>query len=104
VHLGEPSDGRLFAAEGIETGLSVMQIRDDGRPAWAAMSAPNLANLIVPDAIIDVVIAGDDDKAGRDAVDKLSRRLLRQPNRRLTTEFPIQANDFNDDLMRGVRG
>jgi hypothetical protein len=97
VHLGEPN-GELLAAEGIETALSAMQIWGGCLAAWAALSATNLANLIVP-AAVTVTIAGDNDEAGRTAAVRLRDRLRQADPARVTVYLPRNGrNDFNDAL------
>ncbi|MEZ5723907.1 MAG: toprim domain-containing protein [Paracoccaceae bacterium] len=92
-------DGPLVVAEGIETALSLASglIR---RPAniWAALSAPGIGALQLPDRPHRLTIAPDGDTAGREAANRLAERaaalgwtvsLLPAPDGR----------DWNDILM-----
>jgi phage/plasmid primase-like uncharacterized protein len=65
--------GELVVAEGIETAASAGLLFD--LPAWAAISAGNLAQgLVLPTIIRKVMIAADGDSAGQDAADAAWRR------------------------------
>jgi putative DNA primase/helicase len=100
VHLDcEPYDV-VGVAEGVETAVSFMEYCGGYCPTWAALSAPGLASLIVPDRIRKVVIACDNDKAGIEAADRLTTRLTRQtPPVSVERVFPPDGhNDFNDWL------
>jgi hypothetical protein len=102
VHLGEPNN-QLLVAEGVETTLSAVQLWGTSDFAgWAALSAPGLAALIVPQSVTRVLIASDDDAAGRDAAGKLFDRIMREHARRLAIiGYPQDGlNDFNDLLVR----
>jgi phage/plasmid primase-like uncharacterized protein len=52
----------LVVAEGIETTASVMLAT--GLPAWAALSAIGLRNLVLPPEARKVLIAADNDASG----------------------------------------
>jgi hypothetical protein len=100
---------RLFVSEGIETGLAYMQLaglRGADTLVWAALSASGIANLIVPEHIEEVIVLCDNDKACRDAANKLSGRIHRQ-GRRVSLQFSSSAgsnaNDFNDMLLAKSR-
>jgi len=100
VRLREAEPGQpLLLTEGVETALSAMQLF--GSPTWSALSAPGLAELVIPAGIEEVVIALDDDKAGRDAANKLADRLMQQnPRMRVSQRFPSsRMKDFNDMLL-----
>jgi hypothetical protein len=100
VHLGQPSS-RLIVGEGIETTISALQLWGSSFDAWAALSASNLAALIVPDAIEEIIVAADNDDAGRRAALQLRSRLLREnPTRRVSWFIPSNGRkDFNDALQ-----
>ncbi len=98
------ADGPLVVAEGIETALSLASGLLP-RPAtiWAALSAPGIASLRLPDIRPHrLTIASDGDKAGQEAAHKLAERadalgwtvsLLPAP----------QGRDWNDILqMKGA--
>jgi putative DNA primase/helicase len=85
----------LIVGEGVETVLSAMQIT--GLPGLAAMSAPNLAK-VRPPKCRDVIIAADNDKAGRKAAEQAARHL-NSLNFKVRIALPPDGfNDFNDAL------
>ena len=78
VHLGSPdAQGRIIAAEGIETALAAWQLF--GIPALAALSAHGLQSLQWPSETQTLLIAADNDhsQTGRKAAEALSRRAAR---------------------------
>lgn len=93
-----PGGTEMAIAEGIETALSVQFAT--GLPTWAALSAGNLAALILPDKARALVIAADHDlsgtgqREGRKAADKWTR-----DGRTVRIILPDAAGtDFNDTL------
>src|SRR6185369_5285614 len=72
IPLYEPRSGVLGIAEGIETALGAMGA--SGVPTVAAYSAGNLAAFAWPREVRRLVIFGDNDKAGREAAEKLRER------------------------------
>ncbi len=60
VRLGEPRNGVLGIAEGIETALSASRLF--GVPCWAALNARALATWIAPEGVREVIVAGDNDE------------------------------------------
>ncbi len=75
IRLHEPGD-TLLVAEGLETALAAHLL--SGLPAWAAVSAGNMAALNIPEKITRIYICIDNDDAGRKASKALAGRLLRQ--------------------------
>lgn len=78
VHLGSPdAQGRIIAAEGIETALAAWQLF--GIPALAALSAHGLQSLQWPSETQTLLIAADNDhsQTGRKAAEALTRRAAR---------------------------
>lgn len=78
VHLGSPDfQGRIIAAEGIETALAAWQLF--GIPAVAALSAHGLQSLQWPSETQTLLIAADNDhsQTGRKAAEALTRRAAR---------------------------
>ena len=90
----------LVIGEGIETSASAGRLM--GLPAWAAISAGNLAKgLLLPPEARSVVIAADPDEAGRAAArDAWLRWKAEGRDVRIAT--PAGKDDFND-LLRGVQ-
>ena len=96
VRLHEATDV-LVIGEGIETSLSAAKIL--GRPAWAAVSAGNMANhLTLPPAIRDVIVAADNDPPGLRAANRAVARWKAE-GRTVRLAVPDRAGaDFNDVL------
>lgn len=91
----------LVVGEGIETAASAGLLL--GLPAWAALSAGNLAKGLVPPAEARrVVVAADPDSAGRKAARDAWIRW-RAEGREVRVALPDSAGDFNDLLRkRGI--
>jgi hypothetical protein len=90
------ADGSVVVGEGIESAASAGQMI--GLPAWAAISAGNMAKgLVLPPAVRRVVIAVDPDEASeaaaKEAADRWGRTGLR-----VQLAHPIGGGDFNDTL------
>lgn len=92
----------LVIGEGIETSAAAGALL--GLPAWAAVSAGNMANsLILPEAIRTVVIAVDRDPAGERAAREAWRRWTVE-GRQVRLATPREkGKDFNTLAMEGVR-
>ena len=99
VHLG-PSALTLGIAEGIETGLSAMQLFVV--PVWCALGI-NLARIALPDLTRNVAIFADRGGAGEGAAEK-ARLVFRQLGRRVAVRFPSIGKDFNDELKARRNG
>jgi putative DNA primase/helicase len=90
---GEP----LVIGEGIETTASAGRLM--GFPAWAGISAGNLAKgLVLPPEARRVVIAADPDDAGRKAARDAWTRWTAE-GREVRIAVPDISADFNDVLM-----
>jgi len=91
-------DRELLVGEGLESTLSAMEIYD--LPGWAAFSADNLKNgLELPAAVHRIVIAADNDTAGRRAALEAHRRWTAGGHRAVRIVMPPRAGtDFNDLL------
>ena len=86
----------LVIGEGIESSVSAGRLM--GLPAWAAVSAGNLAKgLVLPSDVHHVVIAADPDEAGRDAAHEAWLRWHAE-GRVVQMATPNGAGDFNDLL------
>jgi putative DNA primase/helicase len=88
-----PAGSVLAIAEGIETALSYMQAT--GTLTWAALSARGIRALILPENVLEVVIAADPDPVGIMAAHAAARRWTRE-NRRVSIVRPPLGCDFND--------
>jgi putative DNA primase/helicase len=92
VRLAEAHD-ELAVGEGVETMLTASEVF--GVPAWAALSADNLARLIICHPLRRLIIAADNDDAGMRAAESLRARIVS------STIVDIEAappgfNDWND--------
>lgn len=91
VRLAEP-EADLAVAEGVESAASAAEALK--LPTWALLSAHNLALFTPPPAIKRLVVAIDDDAAGRAAFERLRSRMSS-----LQVEAarpPRGAKDWND--------
>ena len=91
--------GALVVAEGIETALAVRQ-GAAGRLSsdawlWAALSAANLAGLVLPPLGGRLVVAADGDAAGWDAAEALAARA-REAGWDVTIAAAPEGRDWND--------
>jgi hypothetical protein len=93
-----PAGTELAVAEGIETGLSFQMT--SGIPTWAALSAGNLARMILPPLPLAslVVIAADADEPGIKAAKEAAARW-KDEGREISIIVPSRPGaDFNDLL------
>ncbi|MGI4939845.1 MAG: DUF7146 domain-containing protein [Janthinobacterium lividum] len=91
-------DMPLVIGEGIESSASAGLLVD--APAWAAISAGNLAaGLELPDEVRHVIIAVDPDEPGERAA-QAARRRWTDEGRRVDLIHPVGDGDFNDTLAR----
>lgn len=95
-----PAAPVLGLAEGIETGLSAMELFR--LPVWCALGS-NLARLTLPSQVRNVVIFADRGAAGEAAADK-ARAALHGQRRKVAVRFPKVGADFNDELRERRRG
>jgi DNA primase len=93
VKLGA-SSSILGVAEGVETGLSAMELFRV--PVWCPLGS-NLARIELPQPVRHVVIFGDRGRAGEDAAAK-ARRTYKVEGRKVAVRFPEIGDDFNDEL------
>jgi putative DNA primase/helicase len=97
-----PAGPLLMIAEGVETALSAMQAC--ALPAWAALSNVGIENLILPEAVHEVIILADNDTNG---VGQRSARIAGQrwvrEGRKVRIALPPAKGDFNDMLLTGAR-
>ena len=99
MRFGEPRAGKSLAvSEGIETTLSVAVACS--MPAWAALSAGGIKNLVLPREATHVVVCADHDGSGTGvcaAYDAAER--WQGEGRRVRIAVPTQCDtDFNDVL------
>ncbi len=91
-----PEGPVLVLAEGIETGLSILQSTD--LPVWACLSTSGLKALILPNTVEEVIIAADGDDAGKAAAAEAAGRFI-QEGRKVRIAHPPAGMDFNDVLQ-----
>lgn len=94
-------DKALIVGEGIETTLSLMQLR--GLPGWAGVSTSILKHLVLPAAVGRVLIAVDNDRngAGQRAAHAAGQRWIAE-GRQVRLAIPPEVGmDWNDVLQRG---
>jgi hypothetical protein len=94
-----PAAETLVLAEGLETGLAVMQAT--GLPTWAALGTTNLKNVVLPPFVRELVVAADGDEAGRAAAQAAGARWA-AAGFRVRVADPGEGLDWNDVLRRGA--
>lgn len=100
VQLGPPAS-TIGIAEGVETGLSAMEMFLV--PTWCALGS-NLARIALPAVVANVVIFGDRGEAGEAAAEK-ARQHFRLVGRRVAVKYPPDGHkDFNDWLRARHNG
>jgi putative DNA primase/helicase len=102
IVLAAPRGGApLVIGEGVETAISAGRLI--GAPAWAAVSAGNLACLPLPPDVRNIIIAADNDPPGQRAAWTAARRW-RAEGRDVRVALPDRADqDFNDVLAMRAR-
>ena len=94
------ANGRLAVSEGIETGLSILQAT--GVPTWAALSATNMTNVILPPDIRDVILGPDGGEAGETGARQAAKRFVDEGRAVRIAPAP-EGQDFNDMLSAEAR-
>jgi putative DNA primase/helicase len=97
-----PAGSRLAIAEGIETALSVFAATQT--PTWPTGSMGNLAAIIVPPIVRDLVICvdGDSSPAETERVIEKAGAFHSARGLRVAVVRPPVGMDFNDVLRRGA--
>ena len=91
-----PAGRVLGLVEGIETGLSAMQLF--GVPVWCSLSASRLDRLWLPPEAQEVHIFADNGAPGHEAAERAATAYQAQ-GRRVVVRFPPEKfGDFNDLL------
>lgn len=100
IMLDTPIPGRpLVIGEGIETSLSVGFLL--GVPAWSAVAAGNMASIIPPRDVSEVLIAADHDEPGQREAHAAALRMKACGVRVRIITPPTPGQDFND-LLRAI--
>ncbi len=97
VQLSAPAK-KMVIAEGLETALSVMQ--ETGLSVWAGLSTSGMTGLALPDFPLaqEIIIAGDNDPAGRKAATQAAEKWTKE-GREVRLAFPPVNQDFNDLIL-----
>jgi hypothetical protein len=103
VWLTRPTD-RLIVSEGVEDAMALMTMyHDDSRfDGWsyaAAVSAGNLPHLELPPEVRTVIVAADNDEAGRRAANEAACRFVREGRDGRVAWPPSGFKDFNGALL-----
>ena len=95
VRLG-PAGPALGIAEGVETGLSAVQLFDV--PVWCSLSASRLDRLWLPPESLEIHIFGDNGTRGHEAAERAAK-VYQAQGRRVVVRFPPEHfGDWNDAL------
>ena len=98
VQLFPPNSG-LAIAEGIETALSFQIL--SGIPTWSCLSDGGIKRFIPPSGIQEIIVAGDYDKAGILAAEKLINKIGSQGTL-VKSVFPDSPGEDWSDVLMGV--
>lgn len=90
----------LIVCEGLEDGLSIWaDVRE--MPVWVAAGASNLTNIWLPDDCSEVIIAADNDGAGRKAADDAAEAFQNKGKLVRIMRPPAGFKDFNEFAQKG---
>lgn len=92
-----PQAADLIICEGLEDGLSLMRMFP-GASVWVALGTGNMPHMALPDCVRRVLIAGDEDPAGRRAVE-IAEESIRTIGLEVATIFPRAGKDFNEEWL-----
>jgi hypothetical protein len=96
-----PAAPELGICEGIESGLSAMQLY--ALPVWCALGGGNMVNIALPDIVRDLTIFADNGEAGHVLAERAAQRFYNE-GRQVRFSFPPEKyGDFND-LLRAQIG
>lgn len=88
-------------AEGFETARAWSKIR--GFPCWATLGSRRLDIITIPDTVTKLILAGDNDVAGRRAVSRSIARYATD-QRVIEVDFPVGHKDWAGALEAKERG
>lgn len=92
-----PATDTVVLTEGIETGLSILQVMK--RPVWVTLGTSGLQSVQLPTEITEVTIAADHDDTGLQAAQHAAQRFLREGRKVNIIRPTTPMQDFNDALM-----
>ncbi len=95
-----PAAAIVGVAEGIETGLSAMELFCV--PVWCALGS-NLARIELPAFVRNVAIFADRGEAGERAA-AVAARAFHEQRRKVAVRYAAQGKDFNDELRARRNG
>lgn len=96
-----PAAEEILICEGPEDGLTLAQ-EMPGRSVWVALGTAMMPEMHLPAQVRRVVLAGDNDKAGRAAIERAGK-AMEDAGLSVRLIFPQAGfKDFNDQL-RGIR-
>lgn len=95
-----PAGPVIGLAEGIETGLSAMELYRV--PVWCALGS-NLARIVLPAGARNVALFADRGEAGERAA-TIASRVFHEQGRKVAVRFPSRGKDFNDELKARRHG
>ncbi len=88
-------------AEGFETARAWSRIR--GLPCWATLGSRRLDLVTIPDSVTKLILAGDNDLAGRRAVARSIARFA-SDSRVIQVDYPVGYKDWAEALEAAERG
>jgi hypothetical protein len=88
-------------AEGFETARAWSRIR--GLPCWATLGSRRLDLVTIPDSVTKLILAGDNDLAGRRAVARSIARFA-SDSRVIQVDYPVGYKDWAEALEAAKRG
>ena len=95
VRLTPRFSSEIALTEGIEDGLSIVQMY--GLTTWATLGT-NIRAVKLPDAVNSVLIAADNDSAGRRAANEAAEQFYGE-GRAVRIVYPRIGKDFNQELL-----
>lgn len=101
VRLQAGISGRVILTEGPEDGMSLAQELPDCT-VWVALGTAMMPELRLPPSLTELTIAGQNDAAGRAAVEAARARFIEQG---IAVRLMYPADGFKDwnDQLRGIR-
>ncbi len=96
VRLSPYLTSTIVLTEGIEDGLSILQAT--GQSVWVTLGTAGFYSVRLPPCVHTVIIAGDNDPAGRKAINAAARRFYEECRQVRIIRPPAGFKDFNDAL------
>lgn len=96
-----PIRAGLVLTEGIEDALTLLEARPD-LAVWAVLGAPHLATAPVPKSVKRLIIAADNDPAGKEAAARAGQAFVQIIPRVEIARPPEGFKDFNEARMKEI--